>query len=337
MMSVGASGSVAANATMNAVSFSSFGGPEVLAYGTIPAPRPAAGELLVHVEAVGINYKEIYERNGLYPVPLPAIPGCEVAGTVTAVGQGVSESLIGKRVASAATKGAYAEQAIIPASLAVVVPENVSPTLAAAAFLQGMTAHYLCHTTFPLKPGHRCLIHAGAGGVGLLLTQMAKRLGAFVISTVSNEEKRSLAREAGADEVILYTEESFVEPTRKITGGKGVEVVYDSVGVSTFEGSLDVLAPRGMLVSYGQSSGAVPPFDPLLLSKKGSLFLTRPTLGHYTATKEELNGRAQELFSMIQNGELSVRIFKTFPLAEARQAQELLQSRESTGKILLVP
>lgn len=322
---------------MKAIRFTRFGGAEVLEHCSLPVPIPAPGELLVRVEAVGINFKDIYERNGLYPLPLPAVPGSEVAGTVVAVGSGVPVTLIGTRVASAAVRGGYAEYAIAPEKGSVTVPEAVDPALAAAAFLQGLTAHYLCHSTYPVSAGTRCLIHAGAGGVGLLLIQMAKKRGAFVITTVSNEAKRALAKEAGADEVIIYTEQPFAEATMSITGGKGVQVVYDSVGKTTFDDSLNVLAPRGMLVSYGQSSGAVPPFDPLLLSKKGSLFLTRPTLGHYTATKEELDGRAKELFRAIGDGSLSVRVHSTFPLAEAQRAQELLESRESAGKILLLP
>ncbi len=322
---------------MRAVQLQSHGGPEVLEYVDLPMPEPRSGEVRVALEAVGVNFIDIYYRTGAYKAELPLIPGQEGAGRVDAVGEGVTDIAVGDRVAYAMQTGAYAEYAIVPASKLVPVPDRIEPTVAAAALLQGMTAHYLTHSTYPVKPGDEVLVHAAAGGAGLLLCQIAKRLGARVIGTVSTEEKARLAREAGADEVILYTEQDFVRETRRLTDGAGVHVVYDSVGKTTLDGSLNVLRPRGYMVLFGQSSGAAPPIDPQVLNARGSLFLTRPTLAHYARTRDELLWRANDLFSWIASGELSVRIDRTLPLAEAAEAHRALESRRTTGKLLLVP
>jgi NADPH2:quinone reductase len=274
---------------------------------------------------------------GVYKIPLPFTLGQEAAGTIDAIGAGVEDFAVGDRVAYALTPGNYAEYALVPAAKLVIVPEGVDFKVAAAVILQGMTAHYLTHSTFPLKADDTLLIHAAAGGVGLLLTQIAKMIGARVIGTVSTEEKAELARKAGVDEIVMYTQEDFVAAVKRITGGKGVDVVYDSVGNTTFFGGLDCLRPRGMLVLFGQSSGVVPPIDLNILNGKGSLFVTRPTLGHYALTRDELNWRAGDLFRWIADGSLDVRIDRTLPLAEAGEAQELLASRATSGKVLLVP
>lgn len=301
----------------------------------VPEPVPGANELLVDIQAIGVNFIEIYQREGLYPMARPFTPGAEAAGVVRAVGGGVTHFKVGDRVVSQAVKGAYAERALIPEERAVAIPSGVATEQAAAVFLQGLTAHYLTTSTFPLARGSRVLVHAAAGGVGLLLCQMAKRLGAFVIGTASTDAKRTLAREAGADEVIDYTTCDFAAETRRITGNAGVHVVYDSVGQTTFNQSLDSLAPRGMLALFGQSSGPVPPLDPQVLNRKGSLFLTRPTLVHYVATRDELLIRANQLLGWVQHGDLSVRIGARFNLADAADAHRALAARETTGKVLL--
>jgi NADPH2:quinone reductase len=322
---------------MKAIVVQSCGGPEVLVYREAETPAPKAGEALVKLEAIGVNYIDVYHRTGLYRLPLPFIPGMEGAGVVEAVGPGVSEVAAGDRVAYAMTPGAYAERAVVPAARLVKVPEGMGLRAAAAAMLQGMTAHYLTTSTYPLRGGETALVHAAAGGVGLLLIQMAKRIGARVIGTVSTAAKAELARGAGADEVILYTQQDFEAETRRLTDGRGVQVVYDSVGRATFLKSLNALAPRGMLALYGQSSGPVEAFDPALLAQKGSLFLTRPSLAQYAATREELSWRAGEVLSWIQAGQLQLRIEHTFPLAEAAEAHRQLEERKTTGKVLLIP
>jgi NADPH2:quinone reductase len=322
---------------MKAIVVESCGGPESLVYRDAETPEPKAGEALVKVEAVGVNYIDVYHRTGLYPLPRPFIPGMEAAGVVESVGDGVTEVKVGDRVAYAMQPGAYAEYAVVPAGKLVAVPDGVTAQQAAATMLQGMTAHYLVTSVYPLKAGDTALIHAAAGGVGLLLIQLARRVGARAIGTVSTEAKAALAREAGADEVIRYTEQDFEAETRRLTDGKGVQVVYDSVGKDTFLKSLNCLVPRGMLALFGQSSGPVASFDPALLAQKGSLFLTRPSLAQYAATREELLWRAGELFDWIKAGELKLRIEKTFPLADAAEAHRQLEGRKTTGKVLLLP
>jgi NADPH:quinone reductase len=313
------------------------GGPEVLRLEDVPIPEPGPGQLLVRVEAAGVNYTDIYHRTGLYKVQFPFTPGREGAGVVERVGQGVTTARPGDRVVSESAVGTYAEYTIVSAERAVAVPEGVELPLAAAAMLQGLTAHYLAYSTFPLKPGDTCLVHAAAGGVGLLLCQIASRIGARVIGTAGTEAKATLAREAGAAEVILYTEIDFVEETRRLTDGAGVQVVYDSVGRTTFLKGLDCLVPRGMMVLYGQSSGPVEPFDPQLLQQKGSLFVTRPTLAHYVAGRSELLRRTQELMGWVKDGSLRVRIDRQLPLAAAAEAHAELEGRRTTGKVLLAP
>lgn len=322
---------------MKAIRVESYGGPERLVLREIERPRPREGEALVRVEAIGLNFIDVYHRTGLYPLPLPFTPGMEAAGTVEEVGPGVEELKAGDRVAYAMVPGAYAELATVPAWRLVKLPEGVDARAGAAVMLQGMTAHYLVTSTYRLKEGETALVHAAAGGVGLLLIQMAKRVGARVIGTVSTEEKAALAREAGADEVVIYTREDFLEEARRLTAGRGVEVVYDSVGKTTFMKSLDSLAPRGLLALFGQSSGPVAPFDPALLAQKGSLFLTRPSLGQYTATREELAWRAGEVLGRVAADELKPRVERTFPLAEAAEAHRQLEGRATTGKVLLIP
>jgi NADPH2:quinone reductase len=321
--------------TMRAVRVHEHGGPEAMRMETVPVPRPGPGEALVRLQSAGVNFIDVYKRTGLYKLPLPATLGEEGAGTVAAVGEGVAEVRVGDRVAWAGVTGAYAEYAIVPAARLVPLPDGVSAGLGAAVMLQGLTAHYLAHSTYPLREGDRCLVHAAAGGVGLLLVQIAKRLGAFVVATAGSDEKAELARAAGADEVIVYTRDDFVAETRRISGGKGLQVVYDSVGATTFLPGLDLLAPRGMMVLFGQSSGPVAPVDPQLLNAKGSLFLTRPTLGHYVATRDELLWRAGDLLDWIAAGELSVRVGAEFPLAEVADAHRALEGRRTTGKVLL--
>jgi NADPH2:quinone reductase len=322
---------------MKAIVVENTGGPEALVYRDADKPAPKAGEALVKLEAIGLNYIDVYHRIGLYPMPRPFIPGMEAAGTIEALAPDVTEVAVGDRVAYAMQPGAYAEYAAVPAWKLVKVPEGVSSEQAAAAMLQGMTAHYLTTSTYPLKVGETALVHAAAGGVGLLLIQMIKRIGARAIGTVSTEAKAELAREAGADEVILYSKQDFEQETRRLTGGRGVQVVYDSVGRDTFLKSLNCLAPRGMLALFGQSSGPVESFDPALLAQKGSLFLTRPSLAHYAATRDELLWRAGDLFNWIKAGELKLRIEKTFPLGDAAEAHRQLEGRKTTGKVLLIP
>jgi NADPH2:quinone reductase len=322
---------------MKAIQISETGGPEVLKLVELPIPQPGPGQVLIRVEATGVNFIEIYFRKGTYKASLPLVPGSEAAGTVEEPGPGVTGFAAGDAVASASVLGSYAEYALVPAAGLVKVPEGVTMEQAAAAMLQGMTAHYLAISTYPLKPGDTALVHAGAGGVGLLLTQMAVKIGARVITTVSTEEKAELSREAGASDVILYTEREFGPEVKKLTGGKGVDVVYDSVGKTTFEGSLNCLRPRGMLALFGASSGPVPPFDLIQLSGKGSLFVTRPTLWHYVATRAELEWRAGEVLGWVAKGELKLRTEHLYALDNAAQAQTDLAARKTTGKILLEP
>jgi NADPH2:quinone reductase len=322
---------------MKAIQIHETGGPEVLTLAELPIPQPGPGQVLIRVEAVGVNFIEIYFRKGTYKASLPFIPGSEAAGTVEELGPGVTGFSAGDAVASVSVLGSYAEYALVPASSLVKVPAGLTMEQAAAALLQGMTAHYLSHSTFALKAGDTALVHAGAGGVGLLLTQMAVRLGARVITTVSTKEKAELSREAGASDVILYTKQNFESEVKRLTGGKGVDVVYDSVGKTTFEGSLNCLRPRGLLALFGASSGPVPPFDLIQLSGKGSLFITRPTLWHYVATREELERRAGDVLGWAASGELKLRTEHVYPLAEAAQAQIDLEDRKTTGKILLEP
>ncbi|MEO8585147.1 MAG: quinone oxidoreductase, partial [Acidobacteriota bacterium] len=311
---------------MKAIRISAPGGPEVLRFEDVAIPTPKDGEALVRVEAIGVNFIEVYFRIGLYkPAGYPFTPGGEVAGVVEAVGPGVTSVRPGDRVATFNAQGAYAEKSLVAAGRLVPIPEGVSARQAAAAMLQGMTAHYLAASTRPLGPGDTCLVHAAAGGVGLLLCRIAKRRGARVIGTVSTEAKAALAREAGADEVILYTTSDFVAETKRLTGGKGVQAVYDSVGKTTFEKGLDVLAPRGTMALFGQSSGPAGPLDPQILNQKGSVFLTRPSLFHYVASREDLVARAGDVLSWVKDGSLPIRIDRTFPLAEAGAAHRALE------------
>jgi NADPH:quinone reductase len=322
---------------MKAIQIHETGGPEVLTLAELPIPQPGPGQVLIRVEAIGVNFIEIYFRKGVYKASLPLTPGSEAAGTVEEIGPGVTGFMAGDAVASTSVLGSYAEYALVPAAQLVKVPPGLSPEHAAAAMLQGMTAHYLTTSTYPLKAGETALVHAGAGGVGLLLTQIASRLGARVITTVSSAEKAELSREAGASEVILYTKKDFVAEVKRLTAGKGVDVVYDSVGKTTFEGSLDCLRPRGLLALFGASSGPVPPFDLIQLSGKGSLFITRPTLWHYIATRAELEWRAGEVLGLAASGKLKLRTEHRYQLADAAQAQTDLENRKTTGKILLEP
>ncbi|BFH76731.1 quinone oxidoreductase [Thermus thermophilus] len=319
---------------MRAIRVHEVGGPEVLRLEELPVPEPGPGEVLVRLLAIGVNFIDTYKRKGLYPMPLPFTLGEEGAGVVEKVGEGVVGVRPGDRVAFANVQGAYAEYQVVPAEKLVPVPEGLDPKLAAAALLQGMTVHYLLKSTYPVAPGDQVLVHAGAGGVGQLLIQWAKRLGATVYATASTEEKRGLCLEAGADHALPY--EGFAQAVKALSGG-GVDVVYDGVGQSTFEGSLEALRPRGYLVLFGQSSGPVPPLDPQVLNRKGSLFLTRPTLHHYTASRKELLWRAGEVFQAVRAGWLKVRIGAEFPLEKAREAHEALEGRRTTGKVLLLP
>ncbi len=303
----------------------------------LPIPEPGPGQVLIRVEATGVNFIEIYFRKGVYKAALPLTLGSEAAGTVEELGPGVTGFATGDAVASVSVLGSYAEYALVPAAQLIKVPAGLSPEQAAAAMLQGMTAHYLAYSTFPLKGGDTALIHAGAGGVGLLLTQIATRLGARVITTVSTAAKAELSREAGAFDVIRYTEQDFVAEVKRLTDGKGVDVVYDSVGKTTFDGSLNCLRPRGLLALFGASSGPVPPFDLIQLSGKGSLFVTRPTLWHHVATRAELEWRAGDVLGMAARGDLKLRTEFMYPLAEAAQAQLDMEDRKTTGKILLEP
>jgi NADPH2:quinone reductase len=320
---------------MKAIRVRSVGGPEALVLEETEAPVPGPKEALVSLRAVGVNFIDIYHRIGLYPLPLPFTPGNEGAGVVEKVGAEVTEVKPGDRVTYAMSTGSYAELAVVPAWRLVPIPESVSFESAAAAMLQGMTAHYLSHSTFPLAPGHQALVHAAAGGVGLLLVQMAKKRGARVLGTVSTEAKAKAARRAGADVVIRYTEEDFEAVARRETDGRGLDVVYDSVGKTTFDKSLRSLRPRGLLALYGQSSGPVPPFDPSELAKRGSLFLTRPTLAHYNLDRAELLERASDVLSWMERGELEVTIDRVLPLAQAAEAHRLLESRQTSGKLIL--
>jgi len=322
---------------VKAIRVASNGGPEVLRLEDIPAPVAGAGQVLVKIAAAGVNFIDVYQRTGQYRVPLPFTPGQEAAGVVTAVGVGVSDVKVGDRVAYAAVLGAYAEYSAVPADRVVPLPDGVDAKLGAAAMLQGMTAHYLATTIYPLRTGDTCLVHAAAGGAGLLLCQIAKLRGARVIGTVSTPEKAALARAAGADDVILYTQQDFEVEVKRLTGGKGVQVVYDSVGRTTFEKGLNVLAPRGMMVLFGQSSGAVAPLDPQVLAQKGSLTLTRPTLHHFIATRAELLARAGDVLGWIRAGKLTVRVGLELPLAQAAEAHRRLEARGTTGKVLLLP
>ncbi len=322
---------------MKAIRVHALGGPEVLTYEDVPEPTPKAGEALVKVEAAGVNFIDIYQRVGVYKLTLPLTLGLEGAGTVTALGTGVSDIRVGDRVAWTSVPGGYAEYCAVPAHRLVKLPAGVTSRQGAAAMLQGLTAHYLTHSTFQLQQGQTCLVHAGAGGVGLLLTQIAKLGGARVITTVSTDEKAELSRSAGADRVVLYTREDFEAEVKQFTGGQGVAVVYDSVGQDTFAKSLNCLAPRGMLVLFGQSSGVVPAVDPQVLSQKGSLFFTRPTLVHYIASRDELQQRAADLFGWIGSGKLRLRTEFDFPLKDAAAAHQALAARKTTGKVLLIP
>lgn len=323
---------------MKAIRIHKTGGPEVLTYEDTPEPRAGAGEAVVKVEAIGLNFIDVYFRSGLYKAPAyPFTPGMEASGTILSVGSGVVGLNVGDRVAYAMTPGAYAEQALVPEWKLVKLPAGVDSKQGAAIMLQGMTAHYLSHSTFGLKPGHTALVHAGAGGVGLLLTQIARKLGATVITTVGSDEKAAMSRAAGAHDVIVYAKQDFEKEVKELTGGKGVDVVYDSVGVSTFEKGLNCLKPRGYMVLFGQSSGPVSPIDPGILAAKGSLFMTRPSLGNYMATREELAWRAGDLFGWVSSGELKVKIDHVFPLSDAGKAHQELEGRRTSGKVLLIP
>jgi NADPH2:quinone reductase len=322
---------------MQAIRVSATGGPEALQLEDIPTPEPGPGQIRIKVEAAGVNFIDVYQRKGQYKLPLPFTPGGESAGTVDAVGPDVSNLQVGARVVSADTRGGYAQYALLEADRAVPLPEGVSAEVAAAAILQGMTAHYLTHSTFALQAGQTALVHAAAGGAGQMLVQIAKRGGARVIGTAGSAAKAQIARDLGADEVILYDETDFAAETKRLTDGAGVDVVYDSVGLTTFEKGLNVLKPRGMMALFGQSSGPVAPLDPQILNAKGSLFLTRPTLRHYIATREELLWRAQDILGWIAAGELRVRVDKTFPLAQASAAHQYLEDRKTQGKVLLLP
>ena len=322
---------------MKAIRVHEYGPSEVLKYEMAPTLEPAEGEALVRIEAAGLNFIDVYHRLGRYPLPLPFTPGVEGAGVVESVGPGVSGLKPGDRVAYAMERGTYAEYALVPAWKAVPVPEGVSNEQAAAVLLQGTTAHYLSHSTYPLGEGDTALVHAAAGGTGQLLVQMAKLRGARVIGTCSTEEKAALARAAGADEVILYTQEDFEEATKRLTGGRGVDVVYDSVGKATFEKGLNCLRPRGYMVLFGAASGPAEPIDPQILNPKGSLFLTRPGLGHYLADREEIAARTGDIFGWLASGQLKVRVDQRFPLAQAAEAHRYLEGRQTKGKVLLIP
>ena len=322
---------------MKAIQITATGGPEVLQYRDLDVPTPARGQVLIEVRAAGINFIDIYFREGRYPSDLPFIPGQEGAGVVVAIGDDVTAFYVGARVAWCGVQGAYAQYAVVPESRVIRMPDSISFEQAAAAMLQGMTAHYLANSTYPLQEGSAVLIHAGAGGVGLLLTQVAKMMGAYVITTASTREKAHLSREAGADHVVLYADTDFAEQAKSLTKGVGVDVVYDGVGKTTFEGSLKALKPRGMLVLFGGASGAVPAFDLARLSTMGSLYVTRPTLAHYTATRAELEWRANDVLHWVEARKLMLRADHVYPLADAAKAQSDLQGRRTTGKLLLIP
>jgi len=322
---------------MRAIRVHATGGAEVLRLEEVPEPAPGPGQVLVEIKAIGVNFVEIYQRTGQYQVPVPHTPGNEAAGVVVAVGEGVATVRPGDRVVSMAFAGAYAERALAAAERVIPIPDGLSFRDAAALLLQGITAHYLAISTFPLSSGDRCLVHAAAGGTGRLLCQIARRRGAWIIGTASTAEKAAVAREAGAHEVILYSEEDFAAATRRLTAGAGVRVVYDSVGRTTFDRSLDCLAPRGMMVLYGQSSGPVPPFDPQVLNRKGSLYLTRPSVSHYIATRDELLGRANDLLGWASDGSIRVRVDRELPLPQAAEAHRALEGRRTAGKVVLLP
>ena len=321
---------------MKAVQITQFGGPEVMKYQDLPDLSPSDGQALVQIEAVGVNYTDTYSRSGVNPTALPWVVGVEGAGVVKQVGKNVTQVSEGDSVVYCGIPGSYAEQAIVPADRLIKIPQGLDSKASAAAMLQGMTAHYLCHSTYQVKQGDKVLVHAGAGGVGLLLIQMVKRLGGYVFSTVSTEAKAQLAKDAGADEVILYTSQDFAEEVNKSTNGQGVEVVYDAVGQTTFDGSINSLARRGYMVLYGQASGAVPPVDPRVLGN-GSKFLTRPGLGDYTVTRQELEQRAGDVLGWVKSGELKLRIEHVMALSEASEAHRQLESRLTTGKVVLIP
>ena len=322
---------------MKAIQVQKTGGPEVLTLVDIPVPKPKPNEAVVKIAAAGVNFIDVYFREGRYPAPLPFVDGQEAAGTVSEIGSEVKSLKPGDRVAYTGVLGSYAEYAPVPADRLVRVPEKIMDEQAAGAMLQGMTAHYLVYSCYPLKKGETALIHAAAGGMGLLLVQLAKNIGARVIGTAGSPEKAKLAREAGADEVILYNEQDFEAETKRFTNGKGVHVVYDGVGKTTFEKGLNVLVPRGYMVLFGGASGAAPPIDPIRLTQKGSLFLTRPSLGNYIATREELEQRATGILNMIAQGKLKLRIEHTYKLEQAAQAHRDLEARKTTGKLLLIP
>jgi NADPH2:quinone reductase len=322
---------------MKAIQVSRTGGPEVLKLVDLPIPEPKPNEAVIQIKAAGVNFVDVYFREGRYPAPLPFVNGQEAAGVAIATGAEVTTFKVGDRVAYTGALGSYAEYAAVPADRLVKIPDELDFTQAAAAMLQGMTAHYLCHSTYPVKRGETALVHAAAGGVGLLLVQMCKLIGARVIGTTGSEEKAKLAREAGADEVIIYSAQDFETETKRLTEDKGVHVVYDGVGKDTFAKGLNVLRPRGFMVIFGGASGAVPPFDLLELTKHGSLYVTRPSLQHYIASREELEQRSGKVLQMITAGDLKIRIHKTYPLAEAETAHRDLEGRKTTGKLLLIP
>jgi NADPH2:quinone reductase len=322
---------------MKAIRVNAPGGPEVLRYEDVADPTPKAGEAAVKVDAAGINYIDVYQRSGQYKLNLPLTLGLEAGGTVTAVGPNVTEVKVGDKVAYTGVAGAYAQYAVVPAARLVTLPTGLTTRQGAAAMLQGLTAHYLACSTYPLKSGDTCLVHAAAGGVGLLLCQIAKMRGARVIGTVSTEEKAKLAREAGASDVILYTKQDFEAEVKRLTDGKGLQVVYDSVGQTTFDKGFNCLAPRGMMALYGQSSGPIGPFDLGVLNAKGSLFVTRPSLNHHIITRAELLERSNELLGWIRNGKLKLRTEFEFPLKDAADAHRALEGRKTTGKVLLIP
>jgi NADPH2:quinone reductase len=322
---------------MKAIQVQMTGGPEVLTLADLPVPKPKPNEAVVKIAAIGVNFIDVYFREGRYPSPLPFVDGQEAAGTVSEIGSEVKSLKAGDRVAYTGVLGSYAEYAAVPADRLIRIPEKIKDQQAASAMLQGMTAHYLVYSSYPLKRGETTLIHAAAGGMGLLLVQLAKNIGARVIGTAGSVEKAKLAREAGADEVILYNEQDFEVETKRLTDGKGVHVVYDGVGKTSFEKGLNVLVPRGYMVLFGGASGPVPPFDPMRLTQKGSLFLTRPSLGHYIATREELERRATDILNMIAEGKLKIRVGHTYKLEDAQQAHRDLEGRKSTGKLLLIP
>lgn len=322
---------------MKAIRIHEPGGPDVLRLEELSRPEPGPGELRIRLEAIGVNYTDVQLRLGTHGVPMPVVPGREGAGVIEALGEGVSGFAVGERVAWAPVQGAYAEQALVPAAQAVKVPEGMESRLAAAVMLQGMTAHYLCHSTWPLAAGQSCLVHAGAGGMGLMLIQMCKRIGATVFTTVSTEEKAALAREAGADHVVLYSQVDYQAEIERIAGRNPLHVVFDAVGAPTFAKGLELLRPRGMMALYGAAGGQVPPLELRELSAKGSLFVTRPVLSHYTLTREELEWRAGDVLRWVADGDIAVRIGGTWPLAEAAAAHAALEGRQTTGKLLLLP